>query len=539
MKNESNNLSPIKSDSNKSSEIYALRCEKHKDKEGTHYCFGCNSIICVDCKEVHKKKRVLIEKIKKAAVDLMKDLINPENGTMNEQDNFIETEGRKLRGFIKKMDKEVLSAFQECCGRMQENKGKITNKVKSKMNELNIKGKYNELIVLCVGLKNESEKTKNEPETLNEGKLRKLNEMIADSINKFKDEWQKISDEIENKANNYKNTEEIKETKNDHEEIEKSLANVQKPLQEIPKPPIKNRIEIKYNKPNKVDGILIKEESNIEPENDEFRNVLYSFYPKSDKCLLYDIVTKIFKVTLFPQNTDIYCGGSCKIKNIIFTAGGWNDKSASIKVCASYEILKDLSLVRKDLCPLNESVCYNALVNVDNHVIFSMGGNFSSVCEKYEISKNEWKKSKPLNEGKGLITPIVLQNRYIYCVGGSNTIKYGIEKLDTETESSWEIITFTKEFPFDSVNNSYHYNPVAKINDNEYIIFGSKGNIKINFSTQTITELIKYTLIAEYDNQNEIIFKNNYIYSIFKDHQKLERFNISTNQYEDPIPIKF
>jgi len=404
----------------------ALRCEKHPEREGMHFCFKCNETICEECRDAHIKKLELVEKINEAAMDLMKILLSNKEVEENAQRSFIEKEGKKLRGFIKEMDKEVMAAFQELCGRTLKNNGKITSAMEKKMNELKDKSKYNELIILCARLKKERENIKKEDEVLDEEKLVKLNEKIAASVNKFNNKWLKISEEIiKAKKNKYKGKEENK---------------------------------VIEHKGNEIEKLLINEEKKIKLENEEFENVLYSFYTTSSKFLLYDIETKNSKVTLFEQYKDTLWSGSCKIRNKIYFAGGYNSKMHKpMSDCVEYEILQDLSLVRNELCTLYKPVYANTLVNLDNHLIFSIGGyegkQYARGCEKYEISKNKWISSKSLNGSKCLVTAIVLYNRYIYSIGGykNEEIKNGIEKLDAQTENKWEIIRFNN-FPYDLIN---------------------------------------------------------------------------------------
>jgi len=103
----------------------------------------------------------------------------------------------------------------------------------------------------------------------------------------------------------------------------------------------KNNEKIK-NAPVKVaEQIQIVVKSEL---NDENENILYLFYPKSSKCLVYDIQTKKAKITLFEQNE--YCNriGIAKIKNKIYTTGGYKNNKfrECTKLCASYEIFKRL-----------------------------------------------------------------------------------------------------------------------------------------------------------------------------------------------------
>jgi len=290
-----------------------------------------------------------------------------------------------------------------------------------------------------------------------------------------------------------------------------------------------------------IDGIYEEKESYEVKEN--YENILYSFYSKDGECLLFNIDTAKASITKFESNADTWCSGSCKIKDKIYCAGGYQStlKKYLIKY-EEYEIVKDLKLERKELISLNNPICGNTLVSLNNTIIYSIGGNngyYVSEVWKYDVKKNKWSQSKNLNEGKWLVTAIVLQNKFIYSIGGQSAKNdYGIEKLDAYSENNWETINFNN-FPSEFLSSGFHYNPAAKIKDDEFIIFGSTAIIDINIRTETCSTLYKYECLQENDNQNEMICKKGIICRIFKHYPKVECFNIEMKEYDEEIPIKY
>jgi len=421
-------------------------------------------------------------------------------------------------------------------------------------------------------LENEKESLKKEIEIANAEILekRKLLEKEGQEISaqnqKASDARKILTEEnklIENENEKLKvKNKELKNEANKTEEILKRMHDELKNLNEQKGKLTNENIELNINKADAKSAIekleiekkvledtINKSKKQIFEEEkksiSEYENVLYSFNYDDGKCYLYDIVTKERNATLFEENKDVKWGGSCKIKDKIYFAGGFNYKLKKyLQECMEYIILKDLRMQRKGLDSLNNPVYCNTLVNLNNNIIFSIGGFVNdkcvNYCEKYEIAKNKWSQSKSLNEAKHLVTAIALESRYIYCIGGSNSkgINFEIERLDTQTENNWEIIQFTN-YHKEYLNDGWHYQPAVKINENEFIIFGDTANININFSTQTCTTLIQYKLVEENDNQNELIYKDNKIYRIFSFYKTLECFNIKTNKYEEETPIKF
>jgi len=543
----------------------SLHCEKHYEYIGLYYCYNCNTIICASCKEIHRANSHSYDLIKEAAVILMKDLVNQTKTApkiVDKLEEFLDKKAKKLRYFIKNMERDVINAFKKCDSEKNKSTGKVTVDILKKMNEFKAKEKYNELIILCTQLLKQKENQNAKTECLNKGKLLELNKTITKSVYKFMDEWTKISKEIQHEASTY---EENKSKQNEIEKVaeenlfefddQEYVADFPDPVNEVHQISIVTQNKEKKTAINPTpDGVIIKEETKTEGENIkeekktetpkiDYENMIYSCY-FDGYFLLCDIATKQANISFFDKNKDIRSCGSCKIQDKIYFAGGWNSMTDKrIRESAEYKIVNDLKVERRVLGSLIKPISSNTLVNVNNTFIYSIGGHnndYVNYCEKYDITKNEWIHTRSLNEAKELVTAIFMQTRFIYSFGGYHIarIQYGVERLDTQAENRWEIVKFN-DFPTESLTRYYHYKPAVKINENELIILGGTSNIKINLSTNICITLIEYEEIRENDNQNEVIYKGDNIYRIFHNNPILTCFNTKTNKYEPETYLKF
>jgi len=225
------------------------------------------------------------------------------------------------------------------------------------------------------------------------------------------------------------------------------------------------------------------------------------------KLCKYDVQTgSVSKCVDVPQ----YCTIT-QIGDKVFVSGGDNPIVNTL-----YEFIEDTQSLeaRKSMrC----KKCYHSTGIVTRISFMSIGGFDGSIpmayCEEYSTTTNSWKECPALNRARTFTATALLNNRYLYAIGGSNS-NNEIEMLDTRVKHSWITICL-------AVNTlKFDNSPIAFAISSEEILI-----IRGDISTETGILNVKDGTIKRF---KENVKPDNYFYNSVC--QIEERFYVIGNE---------
>ena len=196
-----------------------------------------------------------------------------------------------------------------------------------------------------------------------------------------------------------------------------------------------------------------------------FQIIIY--YWKGNVVTLFDPITKAKKNITLSKNINTYAD-SISVGNRIYIIGGYSPTSNEMNEVD----FKNNSLIQKK--SMLTPKCLHTLCSANDY-IYSVGGyNNASIsdCEKYSISKDNWKALPTLQTARRLCAAFTFNDTLLYCL-------YGYNESNTNLDSM-EMMSVAEYGKWEYVNVSNMYSPRwgvhgIQISDNEAIVFG--GNI--------------------------------------------------------------
>eukprot|EP00826_Nyctotherus_ovalis_P059897 TRINITY_DN8371_c0_g1_i10.p1 TRINITY_DN8371_c0_g1~~TRINITY_DN8371_c0_g1_i10.p1 ORF type:complete len:594 (-),score=162.21 TRINITY_DN8371_c0_g1_i10:75-1856(-) len=212
--------------------------------------------------------------------------------------------------------------------------------------------------------------------------------------------------------------------------------------------------------------------------------------------VLYDVHTKRKRV-LRPKDVKLHeCCEGIEVADSIYITGGKEDNKDTYEVPLIFS--QEVIYVKADMI---QGRCNHAVCQVKESFIYVAGGVYGkstlNKCERYSIELDKWEEIQPLNESKHNGSMCVLNNQYLFFIGGGKightTLFSTIEVMDVMLDEGWRVISVSAEHwtPCECTN-------VVALNRSEMLIFGGWERNKdsrsacfvYNYPTGTMTKVM-------------------------------------------------
>ena len=274
-----------------------------------------------------------------------------------------------------------------------------------------------------------------------------------------------------------------------------------------------------------------KEEDNNSVNNENNKiNPNFNLYKPTKDCLLTFNLAKKNYYTIVPENYNTFL------------------ESYNAETSIQYNTLEGLFVINKnrlfyysakknsfnELFNFNEDHSFGCIfLDSDSKNIFTLGGKFSKLVEKFSFEKQSLEQLPQLNYHLSEIGCCQLDSR-IYCFFGlceerpnENIIQYlDLENLDEK----WVDVIYEKKTSFDYISKM----SIVNLNNNELLIIGGvvNGNVPnekllyYNVESSQLIELDKDLPDSEYKNYS---FSSNNIFNTFLNDELISYANIDDN----------
>lgn len=166
--------------------------------------------------------------------------------------------------------------------------------------------------------------------------------------------------------------------------------------------------------------------------NHKYDKLVYMKRPYDSALLVYDFKTNKIKQIKWNKNQGENCRVT-QINNFAYLTGGviYNKRAFTTCYIVDLNYSKFLKISDMKFPKFNHGV-----VSIKNSYIYTLGGQtpkrFLKVVERYDIKKDKWLQIPSLNEEKGGVCGMQINERFIYSFFGigDNIRMFAIEKFE-------------------------------------------------------------------------------------------------------------
>lgn len=506
------------------------KCNTHKYKYLSFYCYTCQESICFECKQSNHNKHNIIEKYDylQPSENLIEKLFQNEplfnslqhNNAINDLNkdkcselfNKLKDMLRTLELKVNDLQDKTINFINQCEKNMKVNPTLIKKYCTSGLNELKEDIGKNQMIteesVFLTFDKKYRELSKQKK------RIQRDNDMytkVYSNINKINNFVNCIYNDIFNSINKYINNsiyEQVNQHINDNyihkitkEEIYRNIFNdINVPRKSLIKKEIKksfiNKTGHNFSFSEHLDNSnnTSSIHDSVLSHNNSLSDLLIGHEQFSLDYLMFPI-TNTFDVYIIDNQTSKICKRNvnntqtntvslikefpkghayCNYKNSLYISGGLNDNDQNV----SFQLMKyDYHSNTVVMMPQMKYQHYNHTMFAYNDYIYVIGGFNSNKCERFHIISNKWEQMEELISIERQFPILTIYNNYLYVFFGlcQNGYVNTLERININSiHNRWERIS---NFDSDTtITNTYGCGLILKEDEDILYFFGGKNN---------------------------------------------------------------
>lgn len=266
------------------------------------------------------------------------------------------------------------------------------------------------------------------------------------------------------------------------------------------------------------------------------------YYPWTgrNKVYLFNIVYQRARVITLSVPRLHQRSASITVRNRIYFIGGYPPATARAFCVPILEDSESCEVYEcAHMCIARYSIGVAQCCGTQIYAVggFLENGNYTGMCERYDIPLNRWARLPRLNEPRGGVSACEMR-QFVYAVGGySRACTKTIERIDVlDSSAGWEILRPRDDSMLWTAKQSCG---VCRVNDEALLVFGGavSGNFRwdvgrsVTLTNSTIRGAPEMPDECNFACHNNAAAMGGLVYSIPQENEQLHIYNLITKKW--------